>query len=153
MGSFYRSQHEFVAVFKAGTDAQLNNVELGRHGRNRSNLWTYRGMNSFGDGRDVALASHPTSKPVLMIADAIRDCTKRGDVLLDTFVGSGSALMAADETGRAFAGSDLDPAYVDVAVRRWQAKARRDAINEATGETFDEMADRVARNAGGLRDG
>jgi DNA modification methylase len=152
-GNLYRSQHEFVALFKAGTDPNLNNVELGRHGRNRSNLWTYRGMSSFGNERDATLALHPTSKPVLMIADAIRDCTKRGDVVVDTFLGSGSALMAAEETARVFVGSDLDPAYVDVAVRRWQANMRRDAINEATGETFDETADRAARITEGQRDG
>ena len=95
MGSLYRSQHELVCVFKAGTANHSNNVELGRHGRNRSNLWTYRGLNSFGADRNDLLASHPTVKPVLMIADAIRDVTKRGDAVLDTFLGSGSTLMAA----------------------------------------------------------
>jgi DNA modification methylase len=144
MGSFYRSQHELICVFKAGNAQHSNNVELGRHGRNRSNLWTYRGMNSFGSGRDQLLSSHPTVKPVLLIADAIRDVTKRGDLVLDTFLGSGSTIMAAEETGRVGVGIDLDPIYVDVAVRRWQGQTRWDAIHAETGELFDERAKRLA---------
>jgi DNA modification methylase len=144
MGSLYRSQHEIICVFKAGAAKHLNNVELGRHGRNRSNLWTYRGMNSFGSGRDELLSTHPTVKPVLLIADAIRDVTKRGDVVLDTFLGSGSTIMAAEETGRVGVGIDLDPLYVDVAVRRWQAQTRRDAAHAETGELFDDRAKRLA---------
>jgi DNA modification methylase len=144
MGSLYRSQHELICVFKAGNARHLNNVELGRHGRNRSNLWTYRGMNSFGSGRDQLLSSHPTIKPVLLIADAIRDVTKRGEVVLDTFLGSGSTIMAAEETGRVGVGLDLDPIYVDVAVRRWQTQTRRDAIHAETGETFEERVKRLA---------
>jgi DNA methylase len=120
MGSLYRNQHELICVFKAGTDAPANNVELGRHGRNRSNLWTYRGFNSFGDQRDELLAAHTTVKPVAMVADALRDVTKRGDTVLDTFMGSGSTLIAAEETDRYCFGSELDPLYVDVAIRRWQ---------------------------------
>lgn len=144
MGSLYRSQHELICVFKAGNAKHSNNVELGRHGRNRSNLWTYRGMNSFGSGRDQLLSSHPTVKPVLLIADAIRDVTKRGDVVLDTFLGSGSTLTAAEETARVGVGVDLDPIYVDVAVRRWQGQTRRDAIHAETGELFDDRAKRLA---------
>jgi DNA modification methylase len=144
MGSLYRSQHELICVFKAGASNHINNVELGRHGRNRSNLWTYRGLNSFGADRDELLASHPTVKPVLMIADAIRDVTRRGDPVLDTFMGSGSTVIAAEETGRVGIGVDLDPLYVDVAVRRWQAQKRRDAVHTETGETFDDRAKRVA---------
>ena len=144
MGSLYRSQHELVCVFKAGNANHTNNIELGRHGRNRSNLWTYRGLNSFGADRNELLASHPTVKPVLMIADAIRDVTKRGDAVLDTFLGSGSTLMAAEETGRVCFGADLDPLYVDVAVRRWQRKTRRDALHAETGECFDDRANRLA---------
>jgi DNA modification methylase len=140
MGGLYRSQHEFIAVFKAGADPHLNNVELGRHGRSRSNLWSYRGMNSFGGGRDELLASHPTVKPIMLVADAVRDCTGRGDIVLDTFLGSGTTLIAAEETGRICRGCDLDPLYVDVAVRRWQAKTRADAVHEVTAETFDERA-------------
>jgi DNA modification methylase len=144
MGSLYRSQHELICVFKAGTANHPNNVELGRHGRNRSNLWTYRGLNSFGADRDEMLASHPTMKPVLMIADAIRDVTGRGDVVLDTFMGSGSTVMAAEETGRVGLGIDLDPLYVDVAIRRWQARTRRDALHARTAETFDDRAKHLA---------
>jgi DNA modification methylase len=144
MGSLYRSQHEIICVFKAGAAKHLNNVELGRHGRNRSNVWTYRGMNSFGSGRDELLSTHPTVKPVLLIADAIRDVTKRGDVVLDTFMGSGSTIMAAEETGRVGVGIDLDPLYVDVAVRRWHAQTRRDAVHAETGELFDDRAKRLA---------
>ena len=101
-------------------------------------------MNSFGSGRDELLSSHPTVKPVLLIADAIRDVTKRGDIVLDTFLGSGSTIMAAEETGRVGVGSDLDPRYVDVAVRRWQAQTRRDAVHAETGELFDDRAKRLA---------
>jgi hypothetical protein len=144
MGSLYRSQHELICVFKAGPTKPINNVELGRHGRNRSNLWSYRGLNSFGADRDELLASHPTVKPVLMIADAIRDVTRRGDAVLDSFVGSGSTLMAAEETGRVGIGIDLDPLYVDVTVRRWQARTRRDALHAETGEFFDDRAKRVS---------
>jgi DNA modification methylase len=144
MGSLYRSQHELICVFKVGSASHTNNVELGRHGRNRSNLWTYRGMNSFGGDRNMLIASHPTVKPVLMIADAIRDVTKRGDAVLDTFLGSGSTIMAAEETGRVGVGIDLDPLYVDVAVRRWQKQTKRDAVHAETGEHFDDRAKRLA---------
>jgi DNA modification methylase len=148
MGSLYRSQHELICVFKAGASNHINNVELGRHGRNRSNLWTYRGLNSFGADRDELLASHPTVKPVLMIADAIRDVTRRGDAVLDTFIGSGTTLMAAEETGRVCFGVDLDPLYVDVAVRRWQGQTRRDALHAETGESFDDRSKRLAPQLG-----
>ncbi|HEY8006121.1 MAG TPA: DNA methyltransferase [Methylocella sp.] len=144
MGSLYRSQHELICVFKAGPTKPINNVDLGRHGRNRSNLWSYRGLNSFGADRAELLASHPTVKPVLMIADAIRDVTRRGSTVLDTFMGSGSTIMAAEETGRVGIGIDLDPLYVDVAVRRWQAYTRRDALHAETGKPFDDRAKRLA---------
>jgi len=144
MGSLYRNQHELVCLFKTGPTQHTNNVELGRHGRNRSNLWTYRGFNAFGQDRDTLLASRPTVKPVLMIADALRDVTKRGDTVLDTFMGSGSTLMAAEETGRTCFGTELDPLYVDVAIRRWQIHTRRDAVHASTGELFCERAERLA---------
>jgi DNA modification methylase len=153
MGALYRSQHELICVFKAGAANHINNVELGRHGRNRSNLWTYRGLNSFGADRDELLESHPTVKPVLMIADAIRDVTKRGDAVLDTFIGSGSTLMAAEETGRICFGVDLDPLYVDVAIRRWQGQTRRDALHAETGESFDDLAKRLGSQLGEERHG
>ncbi len=142
MGSLYRSQHELVAVFRAGSLPPLNNVDLGRYGRSRSNLWTYRGLNSFGSDRDELLAAHPTVKPVAMIADAIRDVTRRNQGVLDLFLGSGSTLIAAEETGRRCFGMELDPIYVDVAVRRWQQHTGRDAIHAATGTIFDEPASR-----------
>jgi DNA modification methylase len=147
MGSLYRNQHELICVFKAGAETPTNNVELGRHGRNRSNLWTYRGFNSFGSDRDKLLAAHPTVKPIAMIADALRDVTKRGGTVLDTFMGSGSTLIAAEETGRCCFGTELDPLYVDVAVRRWQLNTRRDAVHAATGELFCDHAERLAANA------
>jgi hypothetical protein len=145
MGSLYRSQHEVIPVFATGAGQHANNVELGRHGRNRSNLWTYRGFNAFGQDRDALLACHPTVKPVAMIADALRDVTKRGGIVLDTFMGSGSTLMAAEETGRVCFGAELDPLYVDVAIRRWQTKCARDAIHLGTGELFNDRAARLAR--------
>jgi DNA modification methylase len=143
MGSLYRNQHELICVFKAGTETPTNNVELGRHGRNRSNLWTYRGFNAFGDQRDELLAAHPTVKPVTMVADALRDVTKRGGTVLDTFMGSGSTLIAAEETERRCFGTELDPLYVDVAIRRWQIHTCRDAVHAATGELFCDRSEHV----------
>lgn len=139
-GSFYRSQHELIAVFRVGAGSHRNNVELGRHGRNRSNVWTYAGVNSFGKGRKEALAMHPTVKPVALVADALRDCTARGEIVLDPFIGSGTAVMAAEKVGRVCFGLELEPAYVDVAVRRWQAYVKADAVLEGDGRTFDEIA-------------
>jgi DNA modification methylase len=143
MGGIYRNAHELVCVFRAGTESPLDNVELGRHGRNRTNVWSYPGMSSFGRERDELLGSHPTVKPVAMIADALRDVTKRGDVVLDTFLGSGSTLMAAQETGRICCGVELDPLYVDVTIRRWQNATGRDAVLVETGEPFDDVAQRL----------
>ena len=136
MGALYRNQHELVCVFKNGTNTPVNNVELGRHGRNRSNLWTYRGLNSFGSNRDELLAVHPTVKPVAMVADVLRDVTKRGGTVLDTFLGSGSTLLAAEEIGRRCFGTELDPLYVDVSIRRWQKYSHCDAVHADTGELF-----------------
>jgi DNA modification methylase len=153
LGSLYRSQHEFVFVFKAGDEPHRNNVELGRFGRNRSNLWTYPGMTAFGKDRDELLRSHPTVKPVALISDAIRDVTKRGDVVLDTFSGSGSVLIAAEETGRKCRAVELDPLYVDVAIRRWQKCTGRDAVLLQTGEQFNDRARLLAPSPRGLRHG
>lgn len=137
MGGIYRNAHQFICVYRAGDQQPLDNVELGRHGRNRTNVWSsYGGMSSFGKDRDELLGSHPTVKPVAMIADALRDVTKRGSLVLDTFLRSGSTLMAAHETGRLCCGVELDPLYVDVAVRRWQSATGRDAVSVETGETF-----------------
>ena len=141
MGSLYRSQHEFVLVFKNGKAPHRNNIELGRHGRNRSNVWTYAGTTPFG--REVEegnlLAMHPTVKPVRMIADALLDCSARGDIVLDPFLGSGSTLIAAERVGRVCYGIELDPRYVDTAIRRWQRYSGQKATHAASGRTFDEL--------------
>src|SRR5262249_27600828 len=108
MGSFYRSQHEFVCVFKSGNAPHVNNIELGKYGRYRTNIWTYAGVNGFGDGRSD-LELHPTVKPVAMVADAIRDCSRRKGIILDPFAGSASTLIAAERTGRPGFGTELDP--------------------------------------------
>lgn len=142
-GSFYRSQYEFVVVFRAGKAAHLNNIELGRHGRSRSNVWHFRGANSFGAGRMEELRSHPTVKPVALVVDAMRDCTRRRDVVLDTFSGSGTTIMAAERIGRRAHAMDVEPRYVDVAVRRWQAFTRKDAVDAESGRTFDQLAERA----------
>lgn len=139
-GSFYRSQHELIFVYRNGRAPHRNNVELGRHGRNRSNVWHYAGVNTFRAGRMDDLAMHPTVKPVAMVAEAIRDCTKRGDIVIDAFMGSGTTILAAERVGRRAFGLEIDPLYVDVAVRRWQAFTGQDAVLQATGQTFDEVA-------------
>lgn len=139
-GSFYRSQHELIGVFRVGQTPHQNNVELGRHGRNRSNVWTYPSVNSFGAGRDGALAMHPTVKPVTLVADAMRDCTSKGNLVFDPFLGSGTTVMAGEKIGRPCFGLEYEPAYVDVTVRRWQAYTKADAILEGDGRTFDEIA-------------
>ena len=138
-GSFYRSQHELIGVFRVGGGQHQNNVELGRHGRNRTNVWTYPGVNSFGAGRADTLAMHPTVKPVALVADAMLDCTSRGDLVLDPFLGSGTTIIAAEKVGRRCFGIDCDPTYIDVAIRRWQAYTRSDAVLEGDGRTFDEI--------------
>lgn len=147
MGTFYRSQHEFVFVFKHGTGPHKNNFGLGEHGRSRSNVWNYRGVNVFGKDRRDLLGSHPTVKPVTMVADALRDVSRRGDVVLDPFLGSGSTLIAAEETGRVCVGVELDPSYVDVAVRRWQKRTGKEAIHVRTGQTFSFLAKQRAASA------
>jgi DNA modification methylase len=144
MGSFYRSRHELVFVFKNGSAPHRNNIELGKHGRNRTNVWEYGGINSFSRVTDEGnlLEMHPTVKPVQMIADAILDCSSRNDILLDPFLGSGTALIAAERTGRALRGIELDPRYVDVAIRRWQRHTGRHAVHAISGDHFDEIAKR-----------
>ena len=139
MGSLYRSQHELVYVFKVGTAPHVNNVELGRHGRYRSNVWRYAGVNTFGTDRDEALAMHPTVKPVRLVADAILDCSRRGDAVLDGFAGSGTTLLAAERTGRIGYGLELEPRYVDAAIRRMAEHASLEAVLAATGQSFDEV--------------
>ena len=138
-GSFYRSQHELVAIFRVGCAAHRNTVALGQFGRNRSNVWTYPGVAGFGRERAAALAMHPTVKPVALVADALRDCTLRGDRVLDPFLGSGSTVIAAEKVGRVTYGLEYDPRYVDTIIRRWQAYTGRDAILTGTETTFGEV--------------
>jgi DNA modification methylase len=140
-GSFYRSQHELIGVFRVGKEPHQNNVELGRFGRNRTNVWTYPGVNSFGAGRMEALRQHPTVKPVALIADAIRDCTRKGDPVLDVFAGSGTIFIAPEKVGRRAFGLEIEPRYVDVAITRWENMTRRDAVLAADGRTFGEVAE------------
>ena len=142
MGSLYRSQHELVFVFKTGSGPHRNNVQLGRFGRNRSNVWRYPGVNSFSRKTEEGnlLALHPTVKPVGMVADAILDCTARGDIVLDGFLGSGTTLIAAERTGRRCFGVELDPAYVDTIVKRWQRLSGGKAQHPESGRSFDDLA-------------
>jgi DNA modification methylase len=142
MGSFYRSRHEFIAVFKHGRQGHRNNIQLGQFGRNRSNVWHYPGANSFTRYSEEGnlLALHPTVKPVAMVADAILDCSARGDIVLDAFLGSGTTLIAAERTGRRCHGMELDPAYVDTSVRRWQKLTGGSARHAASGRSFDDLA-------------
>ncbi len=137
MGSLYRSQHEMVAVFKSGKGSHINNVELGRHGRYRTNVWSYPGMNSFGSERDVALAMHPTVKPVALVEDAILDCSNRNGVVVDAFLGSGTTLIAAESAGRKCYGMELDPHYVDLIIERWQKVTGETAVLGENGLAFD----------------
>ena len=147
MGSFYRSEHEEIFVFCKGKEGHINNIQLGKFGRNRSNIWRYAGPRSHGEGKEgVLLALHPTIKPTAMIADAIKDVSHRNDVVLDCFLGSGSTLIAAERTGRRCYGLELDPLYVDTAIRRWQAYTGRDAICATTGKTFDECEAEAQEN-------
>jgi 16S rRNA G966 N2-methylase RsmD len=139
MGSFYRSQHELVFIWKSGESPHVNNFELGQHGRNRTNVWTYAGVNTMRPGRMEELEWHPTVKPVAMVADAIKDCSRRGDLVLDAFCGSGTILIAAERTDRKARALEIDPHYVDVAVRRWQTYSGKTAILEPTGQTFEEV--------------
>lgn len=139
-GSFYRSQHEDIFVFRVGAAPHLNNVQLGRYGRNRSNVWSYAGANTFRAGRMADLAAHPTVKPVPLVADAMRDCTRRDEVVLDPFMGAGTTILAAERVGRRAYGIEIDPLYVDVSIRRWQNATKADAVLDGVGKTFDEVA-------------
>jgi DNA modification methylase len=149
MGNLYRSAHELVHVFQLSAGRHQNNVQLGRFGRNRSNVWNYASGPGFGrageEGRLAAL--HPTIKPTTMVADAILDVTRRGDIVLDSFLGSGSTLMACERTGRRCHGLELDPLYCDVIVHRWQAHTGAAARHEVSGLTFDEIQKRRAEEA------
>jgi DNA modification methylase len=140
MGSFYRSRHELVFVWKSGRKPPINNFELGQFGRSRTNVWEYAGVNAFGEGRQKELAMHPTCKPVELVADAIKDCSRRNDLVLDPFGGSGSTLIACQKTGRRARLIEIHPPYCDVIIRRWQEHSGEAAILAATGLTFAETA-------------
>ena len=139
MGTFYRSRHELIFAFKNGAAAHVNNFELGQFGRSRTNVWEYAGANAFGGSRDTDLAMHPTVKPVALIAEAIKDCSKRGQIVLDPFGGSGSTLIAAEKAGRRARLIEIDPAYCDVIIRRWQAYTGKRAFHADLGVTFEDV--------------
>ena len=128
MGSLYRSKHEMIFVFRVGDAPHTNAVELGKHGRNRTNVWDYPSVNSMRGSRREDLELHPTVKPVAMVADAICDVTRQGELVLDIFLGSGTSLIAAERVGRRFRGLDIDPAYVDVAIERWEKLTGKTAV-------------------------
>ena len=149
MGAFYRSRHELFFVFRVAGAAHTNNVKLGRYGRDRSNTWEYPAAASFGRGGEEGdlLKAHPTVKPVALVADALKDVTDRKGLVLDPFVGSGSTIIAAEKCGRRARGLEIDPLYVDVAVRRWQRWTGDSAVLEGSGETFSQVEARRAREA------
>ncbi|WP_237478310.1 site-specific DNA-methyltransferase [Lichenibacterium dinghuense] len=136
MGSLYRSKHELVFVYKSGSAPHTNNVALGKNGRNRTNVWDFPGQNTFHAGRAADLAAHPTVKPTNLVAEAIRDVSRRGEIVLDPFGGSGTTILAAEKAGRRARLIELDPAYVDVAVRRWETLTGCQAVLDGTGSTF-----------------
>jgi DNA modification methylase len=139
MGTFYRSKHELVFVWKNGTAPHINTFELGQYGRSRSNVWDYAGVNSLKPGRLEELSMHPTVKPVALVADAMKDCSRRNGLVLDPFAGSGTVLIAAERTGRRARTLEIDPHYVDVAVRRWQDYTGKVAVLATTGQTFEDI--------------
>ncbi len=143
MGGLYRSRHELVFVATRGTASPRNNVQLGRFGRNRTNVWEYAGATGGDTDPQDDFAAHPTVKPIRLLADAILDVTAAGDIVLDTFTGSGSTLLAAERTRRRCRALEIDPAYVDLTIHRWQAMTGDDAVLEETGETFEAVARRV----------
>ena len=139
-GSFYRSQHELVFVFKSGKTKHTNNVQLGKYGRYRTNIWQYPRVNSHcSKSEEPDLQLHPTVKPVAMVAEAIMDCTARGEIILDAFLGSGTTLVAAERVGRLCYGIELDPTYVDLAVRRWQAYTGNTARHAKSKRSFNDL--------------
>lgn len=144
MGTFYRSQHELVFVFKSGTAPHTNTFGLGETGRYRTNVWSYAGANTFRRGRMADLAAHPTVKPTTLVADAIRDVSHRGDIVLDPFCGSGTTIMAAERTGRRARCVELEPKYVDIAIRRWEELTGKQALHIETGLTLAALAEHRA---------
>jgi DNA modification methylase len=147
MGTFYRSKHEMVFVFKVGSAPHINNFGLGQKGRYRTNVWDYPGVNTFKRGRMDELRAHPTVKPLPLVVDALKDCSKRGGIVLDPFAGSGTTLLAAEKTGRIGRAIELDPHYVDAAIGRWQALTGQAAVHTESGKTFSELAEAAPRTA------
>lgn len=139
MGSLYRSQHELIFVFRKGKKSHRNNVQLGRFGRNRTNVWTYPGVNAFREGRMQELTAHPTAKPVAMIRDALLDVSAGGQIVLDSFLGAGAKLIAAEQSGRAAYGLEIDPAYVDTALRRWRRETGVEPVRACDGRTLSDL--------------
>lgn len=148
MGQPYRSQHELVFIYKIGEEPHRDNIALGRHGRNRTNVWNYTSVNSFGS-RQADLELHPTVKPIPLCSDAIMDVTAPGDIVVDGFLGSGTTLLAATHANRRCYGLEIDTGYVDTAITRWMELTGEEPVLSATGETFSEvrarrLADRAA---------
>jgi DNA modification methylase len=139
MGSFYRSQHELIFVWKSANAAHLNNVKLGQYGRSRTNVWKYDGISTMRPGRREQLAWHPTVKPAALVAGALKDCSRRNGIVLDPFAGSGTIFIAAEQTGRRARGIEIDPGYVDVAIKRWQRFTGKSALLAGTDQTFKEI--------------
>ncbi|MGY3697473.1 DNA modification methylase [Bradyrhizobium sp. USDA 3240] len=139
MGSLYRSQHELVCVFKSGTDRHTNNIQLGKNGRDRSNVWRYESASTQARKGNNVLELHPTVKPVPLVMDALLDCSHRGEIVVDSFLGSGTTLLAAERTGRICRGVELDPLYIDTAIRRWQNLTGQDAVRLSDGKSFREL--------------
>jgi DNA modification methylase len=139
MGSLYRSQHELIFVFKKGSAPHVNNVELGRFGRNRTNVWNYPGVNTFGRDRGPELAMHPTVKPVALVADAVLDCSKRGGIILDVFAGTGTTLIAAEKTGRRGYGIEIDSHYTDIVIRRFDEVYGLKAVHAESKLDFERL--------------
>lgn len=151
MGSFYRSKHELVFVFKVGTAPHTNSFELGQTGRYRTNVWDYAGISSISVNRQAELAMHPTVKPTALVADAIRDCSRRGETVLDLFAGSGTTAIAAEVCGRNALLLEYDPLYCDTIIRRWEAFTGKRATLETSNEAFEQVG--VQRLAAGTSPG
>jgi len=153
MGSLYRSQHELVFVFRVRDGRHVNNIELGRHGRYRTNVWRYAGTSMFRRGRKADLEMHPTVKPVAMIVDAIKDASPRKGIILDPFGGSGTTIIAAERTGRQARVIEIDPYYIDTSIRRWQKLTGGAAVHSVTGAAFDDLAARNIQPVKEVTDG
>ncbi|WP_137870968.1 DNA methyltransferase [Sphingopyxis sp. 2PD] len=149
MGGLYRSAHELVAVFCTDKSPVINNVALGVHGRDRTNVWTYSGANRAGSSAGKALADHPTPKPVELVVDALLDVTHPGDIVIDPFIGSGTTIIAGEQCNRSVCGIELDPKYVDRTIRRWEALTGEDAIHVESGLTFTELTAERSETEGG----